>query len=70
MELKYKESKMISWYLVRTLKELGIYFDEEGRLRSTKDNSIITMENLTTDPLLTVTSITQYVNTLLSIDHD
>ena len=54
---------MSSSYLERT----GIYFDEEGRLRSTKDNSIITMENLTTDPLLTVTSITQYVNILFTI---
>lgn len=47
--------------LVHQLRELGIYVDEDGHLRYAKNNQVITMDNLTTDPLLTVTAITQYV---------
>ena len=43
------------------MRELGIYVDEDGHLRYAKNNQVITMDNLATDPLLTVTAITQYV---------
>lgn len=43
------------------LRELGIFFDEKGRLHYIKNNELISMSNLSMDPLLTVTAITQYV---------
>lgn len=46
---------------MKALRELGICFDENGRLHYVKNNEIITMSNLTVDPLLTVAAITQYV---------
>lgn len=48
-------------YVVRALRELGIYFDEDGCLHSLKDNSRISMKNLSTDPVNTITTITHYV---------
>lgn len=47
--------------VVRALRELGIFFDEDGQLRYVKNNDRISMSNLTVDPLRTVTAITQYV---------
>lgn len=47
--------------LVKGLRELGICFDENGRLRHVKNNELITMSNLNVDPLLTIAAITQYV---------
>lgn len=47
------------------LRELGIFFDEKGRLHYIKNNELISMSNLSMDPLLTVTAITQYVHPML-----
>ena len=46
---------------MKALRELGICFDENGRLHYVKNNEIITMFYLTVYPLLTVDSITQFV---------
>lgn len=51
----------VSYGVDCALRELGIFFDEDGRLRYVKNNELISMNNLTADPLRTVTVITQYV---------
>ena len=47
---------------MKALRELGICFDENGRLHYVKNNELITMNNLTVDPPSTVAAITQYVS--------
>ena len=47
--------------LVRTLQELGICYDEYGRLRNERTGEYITMHNLHGDPLQFVNAITNHV---------
>ena len=54
---------------MKALRELGICFDENGRLHYVKNNELITMNNLTVDPLLTVAAITQYVQMKMVMDY-
>ena len=47
--------------LVRTLQELGVCYDEYGRLRNERTGEYITMHNLHGDPLQFVNAITNHV---------
>lgn len=47
--------------VVKTLHDLGICIDENGRLRCIDSQEIITKETMKSDPLLTMAAITHYV---------
>ena len=45
----------------RTLQDLGVMFDESGRLRDKQSGEYVTVSNIQGDPMVLVKAVTEFV---------
>ena len=45
----------------RTLQDLGVMFDESGRLRDKQSGEYVTVSNIQGDPMVLVNAVTEFV---------
>lgn len=52
-------------FVERTLQDLGVMFDESGRLRDKISGEYVSVSNIQGDPMILVNAVTEFVHMLI-----